>query len=386
MRKLLFTLLLVISFNLVNAQNQAIQEMMDEVSGDSIWNYISELVELDRYSITDNMEAPEYLEAYFKNLGFDTVYFHEYNEDWIPNVIAEKKGMLYPDSVYILGAHYDVYTAGAPGADDNGSGTAGVMEVARIISDTTFDKTIRLICFSGEELGLIGSEEYTYELPALNQTVVSMINMDMISHTETGEEDPKIWIASNSLSSEVFEDFKNTLVEYVPEASWGDGSTSWYSSSSDHASFWSQNIPAIFINDCLDTFSPDFNHFIHTDNDVIGTSSNNKELAVACVKAASAMLVQYAGLYVDPNLFMDKYKMYSATVYPNPANDLVNFQIDGNIESYKVVNLTGQVIVAAGRQDTDLIQIDCSNWTSGIYTVLIQSESGLMYNSKFIKR
>ncbi len=386
MRKLIFTLLLISCFTWTNAQNVTTQQMVDDVSGDYIWDYISELVELDRYSITDNMEAPQYLKEYFEDLGFDTVYFHEYNDEWIPNVVAEKTGKLYPDSVYILGAHYDVYTAGAPGADDNGSGTAGVMEVGRILADTVFDKTIRLICFSGEELGLHGSEAYANDLPSLNQTVVSMINMDMISHSETGGENPKIWIASNAMSSEVLDAFKSALIEYVPTATWDDGSLSWYASASDHASFWGVNVPAIFINDCLDPYSSDFNNFIHTDDDIIGTSSNNKDLAEACVKVATAMLVNYAGLYNDPNQRIDPMDVLNVSLFPNPAMDWTFIRIDENILSCIVMNLCGQVIFNQENLNTDQLQINCSDWDAGMYQVLLVSDSGKLYSSRLVKQ
>ncbi len=72
------------------------------------------------------------------------------------NVIATLPGTKYPDEFVIMGCHYDSYSYSglAPGADDNASGVAGVLEIARLLSQYEFDRTIVFCTFSGEEYGL----------------------------------------------------------------------------------------------------------------------------------------------------------------------------------------------------------------------------------------
>ena len=75
------------------------------------------------------------------------------------NIVAEKRGLGSPDKIFILGAHYDT-VPGSPGADDNASAIAILLEVARNIEKLNLDSTIRLIAFNLEEYGFIGSTYY----------------------------------------------------------------------------------------------------------------------------------------------------------------------------------------------------------------------------------
>ena len=81
---------------------------------------------------------------------------HTFNSQYAPNIIAERPGTTRPQDVYILDAHFD--SAGVPGCDDNGSGTAAVLIAARILSQYTFEGTVRFVGFSAEEYGLVGSD------------------------------------------------------------------------------------------------------------------------------------------------------------------------------------------------------------------------------------
>ena len=78
------------------------------------------------------------------------------------NVIATLTGQVDSNEFVIIGGHYDSYAWGdeEPGADDNASGTAGVMEIARILSQFEFERSIIFCAFSAEEYGLYGSEAY----------------------------------------------------------------------------------------------------------------------------------------------------------------------------------------------------------------------------------
>jgi Zn-dependent M28 family amino/carboxypeptidase len=91
------------------------------------------------------------------------------------------KGSVTSENIYIVGAHYDTYLSGEhPGGDDNASGTAGVLEVARILSQYSFESTIRFIGFNAEEDWMEGSQDYVDSIVAANESIVGMINLDMI--------------------------------------------------------------------------------------------------------------------------------------------------------------------------------------------------------------
>ncbi len=156
------------------------------------------------------------------------------------------------DEYVVIGAHYDHLGLGEqfslgtpgqvhPGADDNASGTSGVLELARYFSKQPKQKRgILFLAFAGEELGLLGSAYYVQhpELPA--NKAVAMINMDMIGRIRDG----KIFLAGSGTGSS----FKSLLADVTPK--YPDfkvdlSETAGYGSS-DHTSFTTKQIPVLF--------------------------------------------------------------------------------------------------------------------------------------------
>ncbi|HYE60846.1 MAG TPA: M20/M25/M40 family metallo-hydrolase [Phycisphaerales bacterium] len=79
------------------------------------------------------------------------------------NISVEIVGKELPGEVLIVAAHFDA-VPGTPGADDNGSGTAGLLELARVLKDEPMKRTVRLVFFNLEEVGLVGASQYVKEL------------------------------------------------------------------------------------------------------------------------------------------------------------------------------------------------------------------------------
>ena len=109
------------------------------------------------------------------------------------SIIATLRGE-DPNLVYVISSHYDDCngdctngTREAPGADDNGSGTAAVLEAARVMAPQHFRGTIIFAVFDGEELGLWGSQHFADELKAKGVTVVADINNDIIGNSTGGD-------------------------------------------------------------------------------------------------------------------------------------------------------------------------------------------------------
>ncbi len=94
------------------------------------------------------------------------------------NVVGTKLGTLTPDEEWIIGAHYD--SVDNPGADDNASGVALVLETARILTTYPSEDTIRFIAFDREEQGLYGS--YAYVDAHINDNILGMISADMVAY------------------------------------------------------------------------------------------------------------------------------------------------------------------------------------------------------------
>jgi len=99
------------------------------------------------------------------------------------NVVAHRAGA--SGRTVVVGAHYDSVPNG-PGANDNGSGTAVLLETARVMAGRPYPHTLELVAFDGEELGLLVSRFYVEQLsPAERQALVGMIDLDMLSVGET---------------------------------------------------------------------------------------------------------------------------------------------------------------------------------------------------------
>src|ERR1700722_14426304 len=109
------------------------------------------------------------------------------------SVIATLEGS-EPGRIYVMSSHFDdcdghcTDGAGtAPGADDNGSSVAAVLEAARVMAGTHFRGTIVFACFDGEELGLWGSNHYAHELAAAHAPVLAVLNNDIVGNSVGGD-------------------------------------------------------------------------------------------------------------------------------------------------------------------------------------------------------
>jgi len=111
----------------------------------------------------------------------------------IASVIAVLPGVMQPEKRIIVTAHYDSINlrakdaeAPAPGADDDASGTAVVLELARVMSQYRFRKTIVFIAFGGEEIGLIGSTRYAAGAKAAAEQIEAVFNNDVVGSNVVG--------------------------------------------------------------------------------------------------------------------------------------------------------------------------------------------------------
>jgi hypothetical protein len=100
------------------------------------------------------------------------------------NLEAEKRGGNNPDEIVLIGAHYDS-VIGSPGANDNASGVAAVLEVARLLSNRELDRTVRFVAFVNEEppfcfTGDMGSRVYAKRARECSEKIVAMLSLETI--------------------------------------------------------------------------------------------------------------------------------------------------------------------------------------------------------------
>ena len=169
----------------------------------------------------------------------------------VNNVLAYLPGKT--DEYVIIGAHYDHLGRGYydslapsligqihPGADDNASGTAGVLELARLLAPMKgkLQRGILFASFAGEELGLLGSAEWVKEPTLPLDKAVAMLNMDMIGRIK----DDKVYIGGVGTGA----DFKSLLEQEQGKAPFKFEYSAGGYSASDHTSFVAKKIPVLF--------------------------------------------------------------------------------------------------------------------------------------------
>jgi PKD repeat protein len=187
------------------------------------------------------------------------------------NVFAEKTGTTYPDEIILITAHLDCMPSSgrAPGADDNASGSVGVMVAAEILKAFNFERTIRFVFFTGEEQGLLGSKAYAQKVSDDGDNIVAVYNMDMIAWDDIGLPVLRLHTrtpsnpgyAGDKAIADMFVDVVNiySLDADLSPVIDADGI-----SASDHSSFWSKGYSAIL---AIEDDEDDFNDYYHTVND-----------------------------------------------------------------------------------------------------------------------
>jgi len=211
-----------------------------------------------------------------------------YNGQVWENVVAEKVGTLYPTRIYIVGAHYD--SANNPGADDNASGVAAVIEAARIISQYPSDCTIRFIAFDMEEQGLIGSDAYA-TLHA-DEDIRGMLSLDMVCYEPTSSPTNLALIYGRSASNPIKTAIAAAVAEYGLGLNTSDQGTL---DASDHAPFEWQGFQACLLIEGAVWSNP----YYHTQNDRYEMPNYlNFPYAVKIVRSAVGWLVDAAGVDV----------------------------------------------------------------------------------------
>lgn len=115
----------------------------------------------------------------------------------VTNVVATLRGTTDPDRIYVVSGHYDSMcsnpsdgTCDAPGANDDASGTAAVIEIARVMSKRKFDATVIFITVAGEEQGLLGSRYFAEQAKAKQLNIEAMLNNDIVGGVTTHKNSP----------------------------------------------------------------------------------------------------------------------------------------------------------------------------------------------------
>ncbi len=221
------------------------------------------------------------------------------------NLSLTLPGTEYPDEYVILSAHLDSISSKnpaelAPGASDNGSGSAALLEAARLLRAYQFKRTIVIVWFTGEEQGLLGSQAFvkTFDYP---QNIIGVVNLDMFGFDSDNDACFEIHAGTLSASETVGQCFVQSIKSYDLLLSRYDYLRENAIERSDHNSFWEVGIGAIeILENLLDQDLPqgcpnqDSNSSYHTSEDTV--EKLNPVTGIAIVRAALATIAGMAEL------------------------------------------------------------------------------------------
>ncbi|TDW29989.1 M28 family metallopeptidase [Cryobacterium psychrophilum] len=182
------------------------------------------------------------------------------------SVIGDKPGLRDNPELVLVTAHLDSTNhvdgplAPAPGADDNGSGCAGVLEIARILAGRADDQDLRLVLFGGEEQGLFGSEQYVRALSEHDRgRLQAVINMDMVGTLNSAL--PGVLLEGGPLSQGLIDELTASAQDYTTLAV----EVSLTPFASDHVPFLNAGLPAVLTIEGSDST----NNNIHSSRDTL---------------------------------------------------------------------------------------------------------------------
>lgn len=279
---------IALSFIGLSVSAQTVTELVEDVSATNLETHVLEIVG-PRWTELQMAFTASYIATEFSRYGLTVTFQNVMDSGGTvrgQNVIGRLEGASASTNIVVIGAHYDTENGvvadpvdDTPGADDNGSGTAGLLELARVLSNVQPTTSIEFVAFTMEETswpGPIGqgSIHYVNDLVTRGITVDAMFNLEMIGYTSAMQ--PTVFNSSppcstitpegvmtgdyvaataNAFSSPLAAKFRTNAATYVPGFTAvsgvfaGNAECFSRARDSDHLSFWLQGWPAIMVGD-----------------------------------------------------------------------------------------------------------------------------------------
>ncbi|WP_130735130.1 M20/M25/M40 family metallo-hydrolase [Flavobacterium sp. J27] len=385
------TFLLAIFFfaNIALSQSfiQYYADVSNQVSQTNITNYLTEFENLGvkRRGTQPLEDTYNWLRNKYLSFGYTTAQFQEdtfTNGGYTcKNLIVTKVGTLYPNTFVIICGHYDSIVG--TGTNDNGSGVAAILEVARLLQDISTEYSIKFINFSGEEDGLVGSQHYVNSVvngtnPKLDIKLV--FNLDEVggvagitNNTITCERDTGTPTTNNAASNTITNELITCVGLYSPLNTYLS-----YAYASDYMPFEDNNeIITGF-------FETNETSHKHSATDLLINMDPVYNYNVAKAATGAMMHFAVAATTLNENTFLNT---TSVRFFPNPVKE--NLFIDfGTQPTYhyeiKIIDIHGKVVYTDEISNPKQLEnINISSLNKGIYVVQL-SFDGEKVNKKII--
>lgn len=290
------------------AADSGVQQVVDRIDSARWFADVQTLAAWDRssYGTTSLDAARDWIATQFTALGLSdglqaftmsgasggTITRYNVTGAWI--------GSSQPDRWLIVGAHYDsrnsssTSTVNTPGAEDNASGCAGVIELARALLPSQPSRSILFMCYAGEEQGLIGSAAHVQSLiqSGLRSSVDAVVIMDMIGYSADANLEA-LYESSGSFSSYLLQ-FGAAAATYVPQLA---VITSTIPFGSDHVPYLKEDVRAVL---AIENDWNDYPHYHRSTDLPANMGPNVQPMGAAILKTNAAVIAEIAGLDATP--------------------------------------------------------------------------------------
>lgn len=395
-RILLPSLLLFSAMSFSQSLVQAYKTRAQQVTQTNINTILTDFTSygVKKTGTTANSNALAWLKTKYASFGYDASQISEHS--WTAsgytskNLIVTKTGTTYPNKYIIVCGHYDTITG--PGTNDNGSGTAIILEAARILQNISSEYSIKFINFSGEEQGLYGSQAYvTNVVNATNpkMDIKLVLNLDEVGGV-AGATNNKIYCekdgtpsfpagqystypsTNNAASATATTELMNCMTLYsniTPVVA--------YIERSDYMPFDKNNDVVTGLYEYNQSTKPHTtgDTYVNMDPVYVYNIAQGVLGAIQHFSTASTNITLSAN--DSPKNLKDR-----ISIFPNPANNFVNIGIDGNNYSTVITDFSSKVVMKSEGQQN----LDTSKLRSGIYLLKISSNGESVTKKLIIKK
>ncbi|HZW76986.1 MAG TPA: M20/M25/M40 family metallo-hydrolase [Flavobacteriaceae bacterium] len=298
---------------------------------------------------------------------------YEHQNTPMPSVILTIDGANNADEYVIVGGHIDSTTwnpSVAPGADDNASGIASLNEMVRVLLEKNFipSRTVEVMAFAAEEIGLVGSGEIAQHYKQNNKNVLAYVQFDMTGYNGSSDD---VYIMTDYYTSSDLNLYLTQLMDHYNSS--GDHSFSYNYSEcgygcSDHASWAANGYSASMP---FEAAMGEDNPFIHTANDIFSVLETG-EHAAKFAKLGLQFIVEAA----KPQIMnTTQFNSPSVTIYQRGRELFYSIADNWIIDRINILNATGQKVQSFSPEPKES-NIHLDTLASGIYLIEFKTSTG----------
>ena len=301
----------------------------------------------------------------------------------MPSVILTIDGANTPGEFVIIGGHIDSTAFpsndDAPGADDNASGIATLNEIVRVLLEKNFvpNRTIEVMAFAAEEIGLVGSAEIAEEYADNNINVAAFVQFDMTGYQGSNSD---IYITTDPYNSDTLNNYLTDLMDHYNASgahSFTYNFTECGYGCSDHASWADNGFEAAFP---FEAHFGEHNPNIHSSADTY-SFFNTPDHSVKFAKLGLEFLIEAAK---PQTLSMDDFSQNAIRVFVK--DKILNYSLNNtvsNVREVSVYNIMGQKI-ASEKVNNENGNVQLQQFSEGFYIAQFTLENGHSFTKKFI--